>query len=372
MERVDLWVSRGSFRPRRRRASATLLALALFVAACGSSGDDDAGTSSATGAGSTGADATDAATDDASADGEQASDDDADDAPASDAAFPRTVTDALGEVEIPEAPLRVVALDQSLLDAAFTLELEVIGYTTFADPNGPVPELYGSVADELAADAVWMGDLSTPNLELIAAAQPDLILSSAVRHANIRDQLLEIAPTVMSESAGGGWKDILRLAGEATGREEVADAALADYEARAGAIGEAIRAERGDPTISVIRFVDVIRLYQPVSFSGVVLADVGLSRPDSQQDTENFIAVISPEELPTADADVIVYATFGDDEVEATVAELTAGPLWTSLSAVEAGEAYAVSDDEWMSGVGLFGAAAILDDLETIFGVDVP
>lgn len=347
-----------------------LLALCLVAAACGSSSDDTAessDTASATAGdaatGTESATASEATTDD----GEQSTDD-----AAEDGAFPRTVTDALGEVEIPEAPLRVIALDQSLLDAAFTLELEVIGYTTFADPDGPVPELYASVADDLASDAVWMGDLSTPNLELIAAAQPDLILSSAVRHASIRDQLLEIAPTVMSESAGGGWKDILTLAGEATGREEAAAAALADYEARAAAIGEAIRAERGDPTISVIRFVDVIRLYQPVSFSGVVLTDVGLARPDSQQDTENFIAIISPEELPTADADVIVYATFGDDEVEAVVAELTAGPLWTSLSAVAAGEAYPVSDEEWMSGVGLFGARAILDDLETIFGVDVP
>lgn len=284
--------------------------------------------------------------------------------------FPRTVDDAFGPVEIATAPERVVVLDQSLLDAALTLGLEVIGYTTYADPEGPIPALYADAAETHAADATWVGDLLAPNLEQVAALQPDMILTSAVRHEAIADQLRAIAPTVMTESAGAGWKDTLDLVSRAVGREDVAAEALAGYLARAAAVGDEIRETHGDPTVSVVRFVDEIRLYQPASFSGVVLADVGLARPESQQDTEDFIRVISQEELALADADVVVYTAFDHPDVTAALDDILAGPLWRTLGAVERGDVHEMADARWMSGVGLFGAHAILDDLTEIFDID--
>ncbi|MEL6894005.1 MAG: iron-siderophore ABC transporter substrate-binding protein, partial [Actinomycetota bacterium] len=253
-------------------------------------------------------------------------------------AFPRVVTDALGEVEITEAPQRVVALDRSLVDAALALGLEVVGYTTFMDPNGALPDYFGEAVDDFAADAEWVGDLSAPNLEAIALLDPDLILTSAVRHESIAPELSAIAPTVMSESAGGGWKDIVRLTGEASGREAAAAAALSSYEARAAELGDEIRQLAGDPTISIVRFVDVIRLYQPISFSGTVLEDAGLSRPESQQRTDDFITIISPEELDQADGDVLIYTVFDNEAVADGVADLQASPLWDTLAAVQRGD----------------------------------
>ncbi|MEM9520050.1 MAG: iron-siderophore ABC transporter substrate-binding protein [Actinomycetota bacterium] len=375
---------------RSRRFLALLFALALVAVSCGGDSDDESTSPSGSGSASASsesgssslsasASASEPATEDDSADPAEETEDTADDAvdePAEDEpavadepAFPRTVTDALGEVEVAEAPLRVVALDMSLVDVAFVLQLEVIGHTTFMEPNGPIPELYGDAIDEFAADSVWMGDLAAPNLELIAAAQPDMIITSAVRHENIADQLSQIATTVMTESAGAGWKDSLRLIAEATGREDLAEAALADYEGRAAAIGSAINEAHDNPTLSVVRFVDVIRLYQPPSFSGTVLTDAGIARPESQQDPDDFISIISEEELPLADADWLVYAIFPNEDVEAAVTERQDSPLWTTLSVVANDRAFAVADERWMSGVGLFGANAILDDLEEIFGV---
>lgn len=284
--------------------------------------------------------------------------------------FPRTVDDAFGSVEIATAPERVVVLDQSLLDASLTLGLEVIGYTTYADPEGPIPALYAEAAAIHATDATWVGDLLAPNLEQIAALRPDMILTSAVRHEAIADQLRAIAPTVMTESAGAGWKDTLDLVSRAVGREDAAAEALAGYVARATAVGDEIRETHGDPTVSVVRFVDEIRLYQPASFSGVVLADVGLARPESQQDTEDFIRVISQEELALADADVLVYTAYDHPDVTAALDDILAGPLWRTLGAVERGDVHEMADARWMSGVGLFGAHAILDDLTEIFSID--
>ncbi|MEM9748841.1 MAG: ABC transporter substrate-binding protein [Actinomycetota bacterium] len=283
--------------------------------------------------------------------------------------FPRTVTHALGETTIPEAPLRIVALDGSLVDAVLALELDLIGYTTFRDPEGDLPAYFGDALTEFAAEADWVGDLTAPNLEEIALLQPDLILSAAVRHEGIYDQLSQIAPTVLTESAGGGWKDSIRLAAEATGRDELAETLLTGFESRAADLGAAINEAAGDPEISVVRVVDVIRLYNPVSFSGTVLEDAGLARPESQRSTDDFITIISEEELDLADGDVVIYTVFDDPAVEDAVADLQAGPLWETLGAVQRGDVHRVSDEEWMSGVGLFGAQIILDDLAEIFGV---
>ncbi|MEM8705595.1 MAG: iron-siderophore ABC transporter substrate-binding protein [Actinomycetota bacterium] len=361
------------------RALVALLALfALVASACGGSDDEGASSSASPSASSSSASASASAPADDEPE-EAISSGASDNAPEAPeeaevevGAFPRTITDALGEVEVTQAPTRVVVLDLSTLDSALALGLEVIGHTTFMDPNGPIPDLYGDAATEFGANSVWVGDTLEPNLELIAAQQPDMIITSAVRHENIAAELSQIATTVMTSSAGSGWKDGLRLVAEATGRESVGEQALADYEARAAAIGAEINAVHGDPTLSVLRFVNVIRVYQPLSFSGVVLSDAGIARPDSQQSTEDFpFTQVSEEELPSADGDWLVYAVFPNEDVEAAVAARQDSPLWTQMSSVADGQAFPVDDDRWMSGVGLFGAQSILDDLETIFGVSV-
>ena len=222
------------------------------------------------------------------------------------AVFPRTVEHAMGTTEIPAEPQRVVTLDMSFVDAALALETPIVGYTLYQDPDGDLPSYFGDALVTLAADAAYMGDLLEPNLEAIAAAQPDLILTSKVRHEAIYDELSAIAPTIMSESAGAGWKDNIRLTGAALGREAVADEVIEAYEARAAAVGGAVNAAAGDPTVSVVRFaaLDTFRLYQRASFSGVVLDDAGLARPANQQATDpaQFITEVSFEELAQADA----------------------------------------------------------------------
>lgn len=285
-------------------------------------------------------------------------------------AEPVVVEHALGTTEVPADPQRIIALDLSLVDAVLALELDLLGYTTFQEPDGPLPAYFGDAVDVYAADAAWVGDLLSPNLEVIAQLQPDLILTAAVRHENIYDQLSQIAPTIASDSAGGGWKDNLLLTGLATGRVDAAEQLIADYEQRAANVGAAINAAADSPTISVVRFVDVIRLYQPVSFSGVVLEDAGLARPESQQDRDEFIRVISEEEIALADGDVLIYTVFDNEAVQEGVGQLLDSPLWETLGAVQRDDVHAVVDAEWMSSVGMFGAQIILDDLAEIFGVD--
>ena len=58
----------------------------------------------------------------------------------------RTVKHAMGETVIPAQPKRVVALDQSFVDAVLTLETPVVGYTTYRSIDDEAPDYLGPVA----------------------------------------------------------------------------------------------------------------------------------------------------------------------------------------------------------------------------------
>jgi iron complex transport system substrate-binding protein len=277
--------------------------------------------------------------------------------PAADAEFPRTVEHAMGATEIPEEPQRVVVLDTGELDAALSLGVTPVGAVTTDVASGFLSYL----ADD-AAGVEQVGTIGEPSLEAIAALRPDLILSNQVRHEDLYDELSQIAPTVFAERVGAVWKDNLRLAARALGREEEAEAALAAYEEDAAALGQTL----GDPaatTVSPVRFVSgAVRVYSPESFIGTVLADIGLGQPELPPGEVPTFTEISPEQLPLADADVVLYSSYGETE-DSGEQSVLAGPLWPRLSAVQAGRAYLVEDDVFFTGIGLTAASLIVDDL---------
>lgn len=282
------------------------------------------------------------------------------------AGFPRTVDHAMGSTTIPAAPKRIIALDQTFVDAAFSLDTPIVGFTELGSSGSRLPDYLGEANRRFGKEAVSVGTLAEPSLELIAQLKPDLILSAKIRHEEIYDRLTQIAPTVFSETTGPTWKQNVALLGLATGQEELADERIGSYEERARMIGDAIRDKLGrNPTVSVVRFVGETRLYQKASFSGIVLADTGLARPPSQ-DVDDFALAISEEQIPEADADYIFTGTYDIDEAHEDENRFKTNPLWERLQ----GEIHVIDDEVWGTAVGLQGAQAMLDDLARIFEVD--
>ncbi|GGC67326.1 iron-siderophore ABC transporter substrate-binding protein [Hoyosella rhizosphaerae] len=290
--------------------------------------------------------------------------------------FPRTVEHFRGATEIPAQPVRVAALDSSYSDAVLLLESELVAHTDYRQDG--LPEYLGADRETFAAEAVSVGELSNPSLERLAAINPDVIISAEVRHGELYDQLSAIAPTVFSETTGPTWKDNIRLLAEALGKEVVADAKLAEYEERAQKIGAEINAKHNNPVVSIIRFAGepTARLYRTTSFSGIVLEDAGIARPDSQladpENPTNIMNAISPENLHLAEADLIIVSSYdpGDDKDAESVREAAqpfrASRLWDTLE----GRKVDVRDEVWMMPVSVQGAHAILDNLAEIFDVD--
>ncbi len=282
------------------------------------------------------------------------------------AAPARIVQHAMGSTEIPSEPQRIVVLDQTFVDAAFTLDTPLVGFTGIPGSGSGLPAYLGDARARLGEDAVFLGGIDEPNLEQVAALQPDLILSTKVEHEEIYDKLSAIAPTVFSETSGPTWKNNIRLLARSIGKESLAEERIGAYEQRAREIGDAIRAAEGrNPTVSVVRFLPSgTRLYQRDSFSGIVLDDTGLARPPSQ-DVNEFAVEISEERILDADADHIYVTITASDEAKQAQQRFTANPLWSQLT----GEVFVVDDAVWGLATGLQGAQAMLDDLARTFGV---
>ncbi|MEU8078432.1 iron-siderophore ABC transporter substrate-binding protein [Catellatospora citrea] len=273
------------------------------------------------------------------------------------------VTHAMGTTRVPVAPKRVVVLDTDKVDTALTLGVKPVGAARAGELTG-WPTYFGAGATDGITE---VGVLDEPDLEGIAALKPDLILGSKFRQEKYYAELSKIAPTVFTENVGKTWKANFLLDGKALGKEQQAKDLLAAYEKRAKEVGAAVP---GAATlkISLVRFMpDHIRVYGPESFSGIVLGDAGLGRPERQllaaKDDKRFDKV-SAERLTEVDGDFIFVAAYGAKSA-AEQAKITAGPLWATLGAVKAGKTQVVADETWMTGIGVTAANKILDDLTT-------
>ncbi|WP_313814796.1 iron-siderophore ABC transporter substrate-binding protein [Glutamicibacter sp.] len=287
--------------------------------------------------------------------------------------FPRSVEHFRGTAEIPAQPLRVAALDPSYVDAALLLGAELVAYTEYRKTGSPFPEYLGDVSS-LTDEAVNVGTIAEPDLEKILAAEPDIIISADVRQGPMFDQLQKIAPTIFSESTGPTWKENVVLLGEALGKDEEAKKAVADYEARAAAVGKEIMEKDKDTTYSLIRFAgeDTARLYATDSFIGEIMTDMGIPRPEGAPDTtESIFVPLSPEEILKADAKVIFQSTWAPEGAEGDASraqeeKFTSNPLWKKLN----GEVMPVDDSIFLSSVSLQGAGEVITQVAEHFGVD--
>jgi iron complex transport system substrate-binding protein len=272
--------------------------------------------------------------------------------------FPRTIVHAMGETTIDAKPVRVVVLDSGELDSVIRMGLKPVGALEYD------PDLLPDYLVEGLTEATTVGTLAEPDLEAIAALQPDLILSSKLRHEALYANLATIAPTVFGERTGVVWKQNFALHAQALGREVEADAAVREYEDRVREMNAALPDPR--PTVSIVRVLDDhLRYYQRANYIGTILTDLGLPRPESQNVDDFALLNQSLETIgQSADADFIfVSPNLGEQDDFAQ--EMLASPLWSSLSAVQEGNVMVVLDDVWMAGIGYRAAQTILDDIES-------
>lgn len=280
---------------------------------------------------------------------------------AADGAFPRTVVHFGGRTDIPAAPRRIVVISTGQLDALLALGLAPVGATR-GEEAGLVPPYFAAAFPERAAELGALADLgvrTSPNLESIASAAPDLILANKAGVEQLAPQLARIAPTVLTQGTGVNWKQDLLLLAHGVGRAGQAQDLLDGFDADAAALGARLAVP---PTVSFLRITaNRIRIFGVSSFTGSIAQDAGLPRP-SAQTFEATSQDISLEQLATADAGLVCYG------VQGGTSPVLGSDLWRAVPAVAGGRARAVDDDVWYLNAGPVAARSVLSGLAAALG----
>ncbi|PAE25648.1 iron-siderophore ABC transporter substrate-binding protein [Bacillus sp. 7894-2] len=272
-----------------------------------------------------------------------------------------TVEHAMGTTKLDKAPEKVVILTNEGTEALLSMGVTPVGavQSWTGDP------WYDHIADDMK-DVQVVGTESEVNVEAIAALQPDLIIGNKMRQEKIYDQLNDIAPTVFAETLRGDWKENFELYAKAINKEEEGKKVLADYDSRI----EEIKTSLGDKLnqeVSIVRFMaGDVRIYHKDSFSGVILDQIGLARPESQNVNDFAEKNATKERIPAMDGDVLFYFTYetGDGEANKLAKEWIEDPLFKNLKVAQEGNVHEVSDTIWNTAGGVIAANLLLDDIE--------
>ncbi|MEL6381155.1 MAG: iron-siderophore ABC transporter substrate-binding protein [Cyanobacteria bacterium J06626_18] len=274
----------------------------------------------------------------------------------------RTIQHARGETVVPRMPQRVVLLG-AVVDA-LALGIEPVGAAFSGFPQRAKSDELAPLLGDRTEGITVLGHVSQPDLERIVELQPDLILLVGTKGSgNFYSRLAQIAPTVVIDFSRGAaaWQAYVLEAATALGKPDEAQALIQQYERRVAQF-QAAMGDRLDTTVvSVARFLaERFRIYQQNSFSGAVLAEIGLPRPESQQRNRSY-QNISIEKLSSMDGDALFFMQ--DNPEQSTLTRVRNNPLWSQLGVVQQGQVYEVSLEVWFLNAGIVNAHMILNDL---------
>lgn len=168
--------------------------------------------------------------------------DDSDDSGSGDSGDTRTVTDARGEVEIPEDPQKVAAFDNRIFQVLADWDIDLV-----SAPVTLIPEEISKYHED--GDIHDTGSHREPNLEELVAAEPDLIITG-YRYASQYQEMKELLPDTPildlsfdkedpdnddrdaepSQSTEDTLKDITNLIGEVFSKEDEADELITEFD----------------------------------------------------------------------------------------------------------------------------------------------
>ncbi len=215
---------------------------------------------------------------------------------------------------------------------------------------------------EWPAGSVEAGRESDPNIELIAAQRPDLIITFT--ESEIFDQLSAIAPAAsVTYRDGFSWREYFVDAADLVGATAEGERIVAGIDRRIAGLRDRIPA---GTSLAVLRVgVGGLGAY-PGFYPADLIDDLGLGTPAQlalDPDGDPCCIDLSVEQLGDLDADVIFAAVDQTGDGAAGWEDLQTNPLWQSHPAVQAGRAHRVSSGAWISWTPV-GVPLALDDVE--------
>ncbi|NLD59676.1 MAG: ABC transporter substrate-binding protein [Clostridiales bacterium] len=244
------------------------------------------------------------------------------------------VIDGLGRaVSLDRVPERIVSLTPANTEILYALGVgdKVVGADTYSDYPAE------------AAAIPRMGDYSGPNVELIAAAQPDVVFASTKLQIDAVEKLESLGLTVVCVEPDdygevlSGIARIARIVGADPGPllEEITDKQVAAL----SAIDRGVDAPTVYFALSFGEFGDYSA--GPGTFLDELIRMAGAK--NAAADAQYAWPMYSPEGIVALDPDVILISDYVGDG--AVVEQFAALPNYAGLRAVKEGRVYAVDED---------------------------
>lgn len=272
----------------------------------------------------------------------------------------RTVLQAAGTVEVPVAPRNIVVLDEYSALAMLALGIR---------PNLVLATLDSRIGTAvLEAEGVPVqqepGFLSSPDVEKVAATQPDLIVMSAAGPLpSLFAQINGVAPTITLPYTLP-WREMLTATGTALDRPAETAALVQRLERHTARVRDGLGGTQ--PTLSLLfgyggeiyTALEITPVSSLVTEAGFRRIPTELGLPATQDGT---VATLSPETLGAHDADRTVILDGGYYDA----ATVRSSPAWAGLPVARDGRATDVDGDMWF-GSHPFAVAWVLDDLAAV------
>lgn len=225
-----------------------------------------------------------------------------------------------GPVEVPKDPQRIIALTNG--PNVLALEGQVVGIDEWTNAN--------PLFEDMLADVEIVTE---DNLEKIIELDPDLIIAGS--HMKNLDKMGDIAPTVAFTWGKLGYLEQQVEIGKLLNKEQEASDWVADFQSRAQAAGEEIRAKIGeDATVSVIESGNKEFYVFGDNYARgteILYQEMGLAMPEKVEELalEAGVYTFSQEVLPGFAGDYVVLSK--NPDVDNSFMETD---VWNSIPAV--------------------------------------
>ena len=265
-----------------------------------------------------------------------------------------TLTDDLGrEVDISSVPERIVSISPACTEIIFALGLEdkVVGVTEYCD------------YPEEAKSKPKIGTFSTPNVEVIVNAEPDLVLATGGVQQEVLTKMEDLGLTVYAvdpKTLDQTVKSIEKV-GSITGTEKKASEVAKDMEERAAEINQQVdeRESSGEAKPKVFYEIYYENNAWTAGKDSIISNLISLAGGNNVGDVDSSdYYEFSLERIIQENPDVYLISSGS----MSNPGDVTQRPSWDQIKAVRDGKVFMIEED-----IVYRTGPRLIDGLESIF-----
>lgn len=267
-----------------------------------------------------------------------------------------TIKHAEGETKLDKPAKKVVVLEWVYSEDLLALGVQPVGMADIKNYNKWV-----NTKTKPSKDVVDVGTRQQPNLEEISRLKPDLIITASFRGKAIKNELEQIAPTVMFDPSTSNndhfaeMTETFKQISKAVGKEEEGKKVLADMDkAFADAKAKIEKADLKDKNIAMAQAftaknVPTFRILTDNSLALQVTKKLGLTNTfEAGKSESDGFKQTTVESLQSVQDSNFIYIVADEDNIFDT--QLKGNPAWEELKFKKENKMYKLKGDTWIFG----------------------